>query len=360
MVPFRIPPRRRDSRAGTTEIALHAGPPVPPRTFPARGPVSFPGASAGRTEFVLERRGPKNALTPDRAYGAFVEEEPDGQGGRVEVATILLTNRECPWRCVFCDLWKNTLDTTVPLGAIDEQIRVALSDLPRARWIKLYNAGSFFDPLAIPAADFPVIAARLSSFERVIVESHPRLVGASALRLRDLLRGKLEVAMGLEVANASILARLHKGMTLAEFARAAEFLRRAEIDVRAFVLVQPPFVRPEDAEESAEHSLDFAQECGAQVCALLPTRSGNGALEALAADGQFTPPRLRTLENVLEGGLRRRRSRVLADLWDLERFSGCAACFPARKERLARMNLSQKIEPRAGCAACGDLAGDAR
>jgi radical SAM enzyme (TIGR01210 family) len=315
--------------------------------------VTYPPTSTGRTEFVLERRGPKHRLDPDRAYGAFLEEEPDESGALVRVATVLLTNRECPWRCVFCDLWKDTLDTTVPPGAIDAQIRGALAGLPAApapKWIKLYNAGSFFDPHAIPPDEFPRIAARLSRFDRVVVESHPKLIGESALHLRDLLHGRLEVAMGLEVADDSVLARFNKGMTIADFARAAEFLRRSEIDVRAFVLVQPPFVRPDEAVESALRTLDCAQERGAQVCSLVPTRGGNGALDALAAEGEFTPPRLETLEEVFDRGLVRRRSRVFADLWELERFSGCKKCFPARRDRLARMNRTQKIEPRVACA----------
>jgi len=68
----------------------------------------------------------------------------------VPVATIFLTNRECPWRCVMCDLWKNTLIDSVPLGAIPSQIDYALARLPAARQIKLYNSGSFFDTQAIP------------------------------------------------------------------------------------------------------------------------------------------------------------------------------------------------------------------
>jgi radical SAM enzyme (TIGR01210 family) len=314
--------------------------------------VSYPSTSTGRTEFVLERRTPKNHLDPNRAYGAFVEDEPDESGALVRVATVLLTNRECPWRCVFCDLWKDTLDATVSLGEIDAQIRGALAGLPAGRpprWIKLYNAGSFFDPNAIPPDEFPRIAARLARFERVIVESHPKLIGEGTLRLRDLLLGRLEVAMGLEVANASTLARLNKGMTLADFARAAEYLRRSGIDVRAFVLVQPPFVRPEEAVEMALRTLDFAQECGAQVCSLVPTRGGNGALEALAAQGEFAPPRLETLEDVFDRALKRPRSRVFADLWELERFSDCPKCFPARRDRLARMNRTQKVERRVAC-----------
>jgi uncharacterized Fe-S cluster-containing MiaB family protein len=79
-------------------------------------------------------------------------------GAVVPVATIFLTNRECPWRCLMCDLWRNTLVDSVPAGAIPEQIEFALRQLPPARHIKLYNSGSFFDRRAIPPEDFPAIA----------------------------------------------------------------------------------------------------------------------------------------------------------------------------------------------------------
>ena len=86
------------------------------------------------------------------------EEERDSLGALVPTAVIFLTNRECPFRCVMCDLWVNTLDEAVPSGAIAGQIRAALATLPGARQIKLYNAGSFFDPGAIPPDDDDDIA----------------------------------------------------------------------------------------------------------------------------------------------------------------------------------------------------------
>ena len=44
------------------------------------------------------------------------------------------------------DLWVNTLDDVIPEGMLAGQIRAALLGLPPSRQVKLYNAGSFFDP----------------------------------------------------------------------------------------------------------------------------------------------------------------------------------------------------------------------
>jgi radical SAM enzyme (TIGR01210 family) len=299
----------------------------------------------------------RNDVDSQRPYAFFIEQECGESGAVVSIATLFLTNRQCPWRCIYCDLWKNTLTETVPPGAVPAQIDHALARLDAASCstIKLYNAGSFFDPKAIPPEDFPDIAQRVTRFGRVIVESHPALVGDSALRFRDLLSTttKLEVAMGLEIADDEILARLNKRMTLEMFARAAEFLNENEIAMRAFVIVKPPFVRTEaEALGFAKRSIEFAFECGARVVSLIPARFGTEQLDKLAATGDFAPPHLDTVEAALDAGLALKRGRVLVDLWDLQAADSCPACFSVRRARLEEANLRQVVLPAAHCAFC--------
>jgi archaeosine synthase beta-subunit len=313
----------------------------------------YPSRPAERDAWTLARRGPRNTLDPERPYAFLVEDEPDAVGIPVPVATIFLTNRECPWRCVMCDLWRNTLAEPTAPGAIPAQIEYALAQSPPAQTIKLYNAGSFFDPRAIPAEDHLAIAEAVRGFGRVIVECHPALVGDAVLRFRDLLSCPLEVAMGLETANPEVLEKLNKRLTVGQFRIAAEFLRRNGVDLRVFILVQPPFERPGDALHWAERSLDFAFDCGATAATLIPTRGGNGAMEALAANGEFTPAPLGTLEDAVDYGLSLGRGRVFSDLWDLPRSFDCLSCRYARIARLRAMNLSQAPALRIACAACG-------
>ena len=312
--------------------------------------AAYPETARARDHWILSRRGARNSVDPTRPYAFLVEQERADTGEVVAVATIFLTNRECPWRCLMCDLWTNTLSESVPSGSILAQMEFALTRLPPARQIKLYNSGSFFDPRAIPREDFPAIAGRIRPFERVIVECHPALVDDEVLRFRDLLAGKLEVAMGLETVHPEVLPRLNKRMTLEQFSCAAEFLRSHDIALRVFILVKPPFLDEAEALEWTRRSIDFAFDRGATVASLIPTRLGNGALEALAARGEFSMPRLETLESAMDYGIALQRGRVFADLWDLEKFSNCAACFSTRRARLERMNLSQRIEPRVMCS----------
>lgn len=326
----------------------------------------YPDQVEERDRWILARRGARVPPDLTRPVAVFAERERDPAGRVVGGRVVLLASRECPWRCVMCDLWKTTTPDPVPPGVIPRQLDAAmgaLSVVGGAEVIKLYNSGSFFDPRAVPPADYPAIAARLAGFARVVVECHPNLVGRRVLAFReqlDLAAGavgrpapRLEVALGLETAHPEVLEKLNKRLTLEQFRRAADFLRRHAVDLRVFILVQPPFLPPTAAVEWAVRSVDFAFECGAGVAVLIPTRPGNGALEALAAAGRFTPPRLSTLEAALDQCLCPARGRVFADLWNLEPLADCPHCFPLRGERLERINHEQTRRPPVVCRQCG-------
>ncbi|MDQ2799502.1 MAG: radical SAM protein [Armatimonadota bacterium] len=312
---------------------------------------AYPATARERTRWIAEKRGPKNTLDPMRPYAFLWEEEAGPLGVPIPTATVFLTNRECPYRCLMCDLWQNTLDTRVPSGAIAAQIRHALERLPAVRQIKIYNAGSFFDPQAIPPEDYAEIADCVRDFERVIVECHPALIGDRCLRFRALLAEKLEVAIGLETVHPDVLARLNKRFTVANFQNAAAFLAEHDIALRVFLLLRPPFLTEAEGILWAKRSLDTAFAAGASVCCVIPTRAGNGAMEALAASDDYAPPALPSLEAVQEYGLSLGQGRVFADLWDIEKFFTCA-CSPKRAARLAEMNRTQEAQSVIDCAMC--------
>ena len=303
--------------------------------------------------WIISHRGPKNIVDPFKPYDFFIEKERTGPGIIEEVTAIFLTNRECPFRCLMCDLWKNTTDTSVPEGAIPRQIEYALSRLPQTKHLKLYNSGSFFDPKAISTTDYPGIAGLIENFETVLVESHPAFINHNTLLFNELTKPELQVAIGLETIHPEVLPRINKKMTLAHFDKAVDFLLSNKIETRAFILLRPPFLSEEEGIVWAERSIDYAFRAGVKTCTVIPVRSGNGALETLEENGFFEPPDIRSLETVMEYGIKLNKGTVLADLWDIEHFSRCDKCLKNRKERLHQMNLYQKIFPKIDCS-CQD------
>lgn len=363
----------------------------------SRGSSPQEGAPALDARRIVSLRGEKRPLDPWRPIRLLAEPERLPGAGPAVVApalAVFLAGAECPFRCVFCDLWRETLDGPTPEGAIARQVELALralagkaADDPALHGVeipgpmpagaladmvvKLYNASNFFEPRAVPERDLDAVGRLLAGARRVVVECHPRLLlgsGTGAGRGLELCRdfgarldGTLEVAMGLETVHPGAFPRLNKGMELGDFARAAEGLLEAGAEVRAFVLVGAPHVPAAEAVEWAVRSVEHAFACGARNVALIPVRGGNGTLEVLAREGHFTPPLLDQLEAALAAALELPAARagavVTADLWDLERFASCRRCLPERSARLARANLSGRLDPPGRCPACGAGAG---
>ena len=79
-----------------------------------RGVPGAHATAAERDRFVLAQRPPRRRHDPWRHQGVLVEPERAADGRIVRVATIFLTGRECPWRCVMCDLWQHTIEEDTP------------------------------------------------------------------------------------------------------------------------------------------------------------------------------------------------------------------------------------------------------
>jgi radical SAM enzyme (TIGR01210 family) len=288
-------------------------------------------------------RGNKNPVNPQMPYGYLVEKERTVSGKIEDTGIIFLTNRECSFHCLMCDLWKNTTDETVSIGSIPNQIQWALNQMSEIKHLKLYNSGSFFDVKAIPEEDYGEIASLLENLETVIVECHPRLISEKCLKFRDLLKPDLQIGLGLETINPDILLKLNKQMTVDDFRNSVGFLTKHGIRSRAFILLRPPLLSESEGIYWAERSIDFALNAGVECCTIIPVRAGNGAMDFLMEIGDFNVPDIRSLETVLEYGIGLRAGRVFADVWDLGLFSNCSRCLDRRTDRLINMNLSQEI-----------------
>ncbi len=253
----------------------------------------------------------KNPVNESVANGVFSEPELSRNGIAEDHNIILTTNKECPFKCVMCDLWQNTLDYKVEEGVIATQVRDALATLPVAKHLKLYNAGSFFDRQSIPKQDTFDIADMIEEYETIIVEAHPKIIGKSCFEFAEYLTPQLDVAMGLETVDPNVLPRLNKNMTLDDFERATTRMLERGIFVRAFILLRTPWQTEDEGVHWAKESIDFAQSIGVECCTIIPLRP-NTRIE----DIDFDPPLPESLDEVVAYGLTKNKGRVFGDTWD--------------------------------------------
>jgi radical SAM enzyme (TIGR01210 family) len=285
----------------------------------------------------------------------LIEEErrPDGKIERA--LTVFLTGAECPFTCSFCDLWRLTIDGPTPPGALTTQLESVLHALdgPVPDRLKIYNASNFFDQRAVPSEDLPGIAKLAASFTAVTVESHANTIGPNALAFARKIPGRLEVAVGLETIHPVAAAHLNKRLDLGRFDKAAHFLAENGVDLRVFVLLGAPYVPVDESVAWTMRTVEYAVERGASVVSIIPVRAGNGEMERLQGLGHFTPPTLSQLEECLNLSFHFTSAVVTADLWDAARLPACEHCRLVRVERLRRLNVTGRAEPRIGCTMCG-------
>lgn len=293
------------------------------------------------TEWIVEHRTKRNKVDVYQPYDYLIEKERTSFGDIATTGIVFLSNKECSFRCLMCDLWKNTTKESVPIGAIPKQIEWALKKMPDIKQVKLYNSGSFFDKKSIPPEDYEDIADLVKGFDSVIVEAHPKLIDEQCIAFNQLVNNKLEVAIGLETVHPEVLEKLNKKMKVDDFVRAVDYLTKHGIKTRAFILVKPPFMDEEEGIYWAKKSIDLAFDAGVDSCTVIPVRPGNGAMDLLVKSGDFVKPKLSSLEEVLDYGISLNKGRVFADTWDLIQFSDCNLCLDKRIARIDKMNLSQ-------------------
>ncbi|QDV63807.1 Fe-S oxidoreductase [Crateriforma conspicua] len=273
----------------------------------------------------------RNPLSADSAYQAFWEREAAGCGKSADVLTIMLAVSACPIRCTMCDLWRNTLVTKTPPGAVPHQIRRAIEQLHgdapkssrggsenRPRWIKLYNSGCFFDHSSIPPDDYESIGRLVSGFDRVIVENHPRFDQGRLQNFARHIDGQLEIAVGLETVQPRWLNRMKKRMTRDTFDDYAMRLRSNDVDLRVFLIWGVPGASHVEASRWTIMSALHASRMGARHISIVPARRGNGWGEFKQPIPDSNPMDLALLQQQLIRKIGH-QTVVTVDLWDMDR-----------------------------------------
>jgi radical SAM enzyme (TIGR01210 family) len=191
---------------------------------------------------------------------------------RMWPGTIIRQCLPCSWgKCVFCGYSRDCLTNVRPTPyEFIMQINHYLEHYGLGAHLEIYNSGSFLDDQQISPESRKAILKYLDEigFESIAIESRPEYITNEKVEeLTTLFKGDLTVAIGLEVADDSVLQILKKGFSLEDVEKAHSILDRMGIVSRAYILAGPPFV--EDPKTSALESAKYAKRIGFTEISLL-------------------------------------------------------------------------------------------
>jgi archaeosine synthase len=197
---------------------------------------------------------------------------------------LILSSGQCGWgQCLFCGWGKKTAKTD--FEALKKKVNYEL--IPGLDTLKVFSSGSFFDDRQFTPEFREWFAKKCRDFKikEVILESRPEFITESNIdQFKDL---NLTVAIGLEVADDSVLKKLKKGFEISDFEIAAELLKMKGCKVRAYLLVNPPLVK--DVQKIVDKSVEYALKWADSIVLINTFPHSESAIFDLWLDGKWNP-----------------------------------------------------------------------
>ena len=306
-------------------------------------------------EVAHDRRpNPADGVSARRYVNQWVEAEAIGTE-RVPAFVVILRTRGCYWAdqkgCSMCGYAKDTLGRSATADELSEQTERALSRYRDEPYVKVYTSGSFLDDREVdPESRRKFVAAFSGRARRLLFETLPEFAQPSALEpLRGAFSGELEVALGLETTDPTVLARyVHKNAPPSEYLAAADRVRSLGLRAKAYLLLKPPYLTEQESIDDVVRSVRAAAP-HFDALSINPVHIQNGTVvEWLYHRGRYRPPWLWSVVAALErGAAERGAARLVSFPTAGGRPRGphnCGACDTAVLGAIEEASLSQQFE----------------
>ena len=242
----------------------------------------------------------------------WVEEESlDGE--RVRAFVVVLKTRGGYWAdlkgCSMCGYSKDTLGRSATPAELGLQLAEILERYRGEPYVKLYTSGSFLDDREVDPQSRGSIARAFSGrARRLLIETLPEFAVPERLTpIAEAFHGELEVALGLETTDSTVLSRyVHKSTGPAEYFAAAARIRTMGLRPKAYLLLKPPYLAESEAIDDVVRSIGEASP-HFDTLSVNPVHIQNGTVvEWLYHRGRYRPPWLWSVVEVLRRGAPRR------------------------------------------------------
>ncbi len=314
--------------------------------------------SVGRSVARERRPDPASPGEARRYVNQWVEDEAL-EHERVRAFVLILRTRGCYWAdlkgCSMCGYSKDTLGRSATPDELGEQLSRALARYRDEPYVKVYTSGSFLDDREVdPASRRAIVSAFSGRARRFLFETLPEFATADSVGLlRDAFAGELEVALGLESTDPTVLSRfVNKGSSPGEYLAASDRLRSEKVRTKAYLLLKPPYLTES---ESVADVVRSVREAAPHFDSLSvnPVHIQNGTVvEWLYRRGRYRPPWLWSLVEALRVGSTARGSARLVSFptaGGLPRGPhNCGQCDRRVLAAVEEASLSQQFGPLGG------------
>jgi len=177
----------------------------------------------------------------------------------VDTFVIILRTQGCSWAlksgCSMCGYFNDSAWTKISDEELYSQYQNAMEKYKDQRFIKFFNSGSFLDNSEVSKKVRNKILLDLKDkVEKISFESRPGFINKNITDETKKILGdkKIEIGIGLETADDSIRNKIiNKGFTFKQFKKAADLLKKNNIDVKTYILIKPLFLTEKEAIDDA-------------------------------------------------------------------------------------------------------------
>lgn len=180
--------------------------------------------------------------------------------------TMILSSGRCAWaKCMYCGYGKLN-EPRLGADALREQIDNFFNGVKRGRVdvLRVYVSGNVTDRTQVPIETQRYLVQKCKEFgvRTLLVETLPQFVSEKTLEIYENAEIHMVFAMGLEVYDDELRAKLKKGFTREMFEKACALIRSKGWGVKVYLLVNPPFVSDvkQETDKSVEYALRWADE----------------------------------------------------------------------------------------------------
>ncbi|NLI74269.1 MAG: archaeosine biosynthesis radical SAM protein RaSEA [Euryarchaeota archaeon] len=279
---------------------------------------------------------------------AIWKEQDVIEGRRVDTFVTIFLTTGCWWSskkgCLMCGY---NIDSTprVTEEHLRAQLSRAMERYKGEAMVKIYTSGSFLDEREIPTSFRDEVFNSFDEAERILFESRAEFVTPATLKDID---HRSQVAIGLESADERVLRKcIRKGFTVEDYNSAANALYDADIPLRTYLLLKPPFLTERAAVEDTVMSIAYASRFSESV-SVNPTNVQKGTVvESLFRRGDYRPPWLWSLVEVLRRGRALSKCRLMSSPsggGTMRGVHNCDACDKNILDAVQRFSFEQNVE----------------